>query len=58
MPLRLQLVAEVKYEAMLNGRFRGTTRLVRWRPDRTPDSCRFDQVEVPAAIGLSEVLSA
>ena len=57
-PLRLELVAEVKYEAMLNGRFRGTTRMVRWRPDRTPESCGFDQVEVPAAIGLSEVLSA
>ena len=57
-PLRLALVAEVKYEAMLNGRFRGTTRMVRWRPDRTPESCSFDQVEVPVAIGLSEVLSA
>ncbi|MXW94304.1 MAG: ATP-dependent DNA ligase [Acidimicrobiaceae bacterium] len=57
-PLRLELVAEVKYEAMLNGRFRGTTRFVRWRPDRTPESCRFDQVEVPVAIGLSEVLAA
>ena len=57
-PLRLALVAEVKYEAMLNGRFRGTTRMVRWRPDRTPESCNFDQVEVPAAIGLREVLAA
>ena len=57
-PLQIALVAEVKYEAMLNGRFRGTTRFVRWRPDRTPDSCRFDQVEVPAAMGLGEVLSA
>ena len=56
-PLRLALVAEVRYEAMLNGRFRGTTRMVRWRPDRTPESCSFDQVEVPASIGLSEVLS-
>jgi len=53
-----ELVAEVKYEAMLNGRFRGTTRFVRWRPDRAPESCRFDQVEVPAAVGLNEVLSA
>ena len=57
-PLRLVLVAEVKYEAMLNGRFRGTTRFVRWRPDRTPDSCGYDQVEIPAPVGLSEVLSA
>ena len=57
-PLQIALVAEVKYEAMLNGRFRGTTRFVRWRPDRTPDSCRFDQVEVAAAMGIGEVFSA
>lgn len=57
-PLRVELVAEVKYEAMLNGRFRGTTRMVRWRPDRDPASCGYDQVEVPAPIGISEVLAA
>ncbi len=57
-PLRIALVAEVKYEAMLNGRFRGTTRLVRWRHDRIPASCGYDQVEIPAPVGLSAVLSA
>ena len=57
-PLRIELVAEVKYEAMLNGRFRGTTRFVRWRHDRTPESCNYDQIEVPVPVGLSEVLSA
>ena len=57
-PLRLALVAEVKYEAMLNGRFRGTTRMVRWRPDRTPESCGFDQVETAPPMGISEVLSS
>ena len=58
MPLRVELVAEVKYEAMLNGRFRGTTRMVRWRPDRHPASCRYDQMEVPAPLGISEVLAS
>ena len=57
-PLRLELVAEVKYEAVLNGRFRGTTRMVRWRCDRTPDSCGYDQIATPAPVGISEVLSA
>lgn len=57
-PLRVELVAEVKYEAMLNGRFRGTTRMVRWRPDRHPASCRYDQMEVPAPLGISEVLAS
>jgi ATP-dependent DNA ligase len=56
--LRIERVAEVKYEAMLNGRFRGTTRFVRWRDDRTPESCRYDQIEVPLPVGLSEILTA
>jgi len=57
-PLRCDLVAEVKYEAVLNGRFRGTTRLVRWRPDRTAPSCAYDQLEVAAPVTIGEVLSA
>ena len=57
-PLRCELVAEVKYEAVLNGRFRGTTRFVRWRPDRDPESCTYDQLEVAAPVGISEVLAA
>lgn len=57
-PLRPELVAEVKYEAILNGRFRGTTRLIRWRGDRTPESCNYDQVEVPLPVGIDEVLAA
>jgi ATP-dependent DNA ligase len=57
-PLRCDLVAEVKYEATLNGRFRGTTRFVRWRPDRDADSCSYGQLEVPTPVGLSEVLGA
>ncbi len=57
-PMRIELVVEVKYEAILNGRFRGTTRMVRPRPDRTPESCRFDQLEEPTPMPLSEVLTA
>ena len=57
-PLRCELVAEVKYEAVLNGRFRGTTRWVRWRPDRDPASCTYDQLEMPAPIAIHEVLRA
>ena len=57
-PLRCDLVAEVKYQATLNGRFRGTTRFVRWRPDRDASSCAYDQLEVPVPIGISEVLGA
>jgi len=58
MPLPCDRVAEVKYEATLNGRFRGTTRFVRWRPDRDPASCRYDQLEEATPIGIGEVLGA
>ena len=57
-PMTCELVAEVKYEAVLNGRFRGTTRFVRWRPDRDPASCEYSQLETAAPIGISEVLAA
>ena len=57
-PLRCELVAEVKYEAVLNGRFRGTTRFVRWRPDRDPAGCTYDQLETAAPLAIREVLGA
>jgi ATP-dependent DNA ligase len=57
-PLTCELIAEVKYEAILNGRFRGTTRFVRWRPDRNAASCDYSQIEVAAPVGISEVLVA
>jgi ATP-dependent DNA ligase len=49
-PLRPELVAEIRYEHILAGRFRHTGRLVRFRPDREPASCTYAQlVEVPPA---------
>jgi len=49
-PLRPELVAEIRYEHLLSGRFRHTGRLVRFRPDRDPESCTYAQlVEVPPA---------
>lgn len=55
-PLPCDRVAEVKYEGTLNGRFRGTTRFVRWRLDRDAESCRYDQLEVPVPLGIGAVL--
>ncbi len=47
-PLRPELVAEVTFEQVQNRRFRHSARLVRWRPDRTPESCTYRQLdEVP-----------
>ncbi len=44
-----ELVAEVRYEHLQSGRFRHGGRLVRFRPDRTPESCTYAQLEEVAA---------
>jgi ATP-dependent DNA ligase len=44
-PLRLELVAEVAYDHLQGDRFRHGTTFVRWRPDRVPADCRYDQLE-------------
>jgi ATP-dependent DNA ligase len=51
-PLRLERVCEVKYDHLEGARFRHTTQFVRWRPDKAPKDCRYDQLEVtpPAEI--------
>ncbi|MFF5301862.1 ATP-dependent DNA ligase [Streptomyces sp. NPDC013161] len=56
-PLRPERVAEVAYEHMENGaRFRHTARFRRWRPDRTPESCTYAQLEEPVRYDLAEIL--
>ncbi len=55
-PLRPELVAEVAYERVDNGRFRHSARFRNWRTDRTPESCTFDQLEVVPAVELSLAL--
>jgi ATP-dependent DNA ligase len=47
-PLRPELVAEVRYDHVTGRRFRHGTRFLRWRPDKAPEQCRFDQLEPPA----------
>jgi len=56
-PLRPELVVEVAYDYMEGHRFRHVAHLRRWRPDRTPESCRFDQLERPPAVDLADVFS-
>ena len=50
-------VLEVRYDQMEGDRFRHTVQFERWRPDRDATSCRFDQLEVPAAYDLQDVLA-
>ena len=52
-PLRTELVAEVRYEHVMAGRFRHGGRLVRFRPDRTPESCTYAQLDEVAPAELS-----
>jgi ATP-dependent DNA ligase len=47
-PLRPELVVEVRYDHVTGNRFRHGTRFLRWRPDKAPRQCTFDQIEGPA----------
>ncbi len=55
-PLRIERVVEVKYGSTLNGRFREVTKVLRWRPDKTPAECDFSQLDEPEPVGLHKVL--
>jgi bifunctional non-homologous end joining protein LigD len=57
-PLRPERVVEVRYDHMEGTRFRHTAQFVRWRDDRKPESCTFDQLEEPVTYDLADVLSA
>jgi ATP-dependent DNA ligase len=55
-PLRPERVVEVRYEHMEGPRFRHTAQFSRWRPDRTPASCTYEQLESPARFDLEEIV--
>ncbi|HJR60045.1 MAG TPA: ATP-dependent DNA ligase [Vicinamibacterales bacterium] len=57
-PLRIERVCEVKYDHMQGPRFRHAATFLRWRPDRQPADCRFDQLEVTAPYELEKVFGA
>jgi ATP-dependent DNA ligase len=56
-PLRPELVVEVAYDQMEGDRFRHTAQFRRWRPDREPGSCGYEQLERPVNFRLEDVLS-
>jgi ATP-dependent DNA ligase len=55
-PLRPERVVEVRYDHMEGVRFRHTAQFVRWRPDRNPESCTYEQLEEPVKFDLADVL--
>ncbi|WP_369253087.1 ATP-dependent DNA ligase [Geodermatophilus amargosae] len=56
-PLRPELVVEIKYDQLEGRRLRHTGQFLRWRPDREAQSCTYDQLEIPVRYDLAEVLA-
>ena len=57
-PLRIERVCEVKYDHMQGDRFRHAATFLRWRDDKAPKDCRYDQLEVIPAFELSAIFGA
>ena len=57
-PIRIERVCEVKYDHMQGDRFRHAAIFLRWRPDKPPADCRYDQLEVTPAYELAQVFGA
>jgi ATP-dependent DNA ligase len=57
-PLRIERVCEVKYDHLQGDRFRHATIFLRWRPDKPPSECRYDQLEVTTPFELANVFGA
>jgi ATP-dependent DNA ligase len=55
-PLRPERVLEVAYDHMEGERFRHTAQFRRWRTDRDPESCTYEQLEEPVSYDLADVL--
>jgi ATP-dependent DNA ligase len=54
-PLRIERVCEVKYDHLQGARFRHAAVFMRWRPDKRPADCRYDQLEVTPPAELAEI---
>jgi ATP-dependent DNA ligase len=57
-PLRAERVCEVAYDHLQGDRFRHATTFLRWRPDKRPDQCRYDQLEVTAPFELKAIFGS
>jgi ATP-dependent DNA ligase len=57
-PVRLERVAEVSYDNLQGDRFRHATKFVRFRPDRTPRSCTYGQLDRTPPTELADVFGA
>ena len=55
-PLRCERVVEVTFGQLEAGRFRHGVRFVRWRPDRDPSSCTYDQLDVATKVDFDTLI--
>ena len=56
-PVRSELVCEVAYDHLEGSRFRHVAQFKRWRTDRDPASCTYEQLEEPVSYDLTSILS-
>jgi len=56
-PLRIERVCEVRYDHMQGDRFRHAALFLRWRRDKRPEDCRYDQLEVTKPYELGKIFS-
>jgi ATP-dependent DNA ligase len=57
-PLRAERVVEVAYDHLQGDRFRHGTTFKRWRPDKPPSECRYDQLEETPAYEIAKIFGA
>ncbi len=55
-PLRPERVVEVRYDHMEGNRFRHTAQFSRWRPERDPESCTYEQLDQPVTFDLDDIV--
>jgi ATP-dependent DNA ligase len=57
-PLRIELVCEVAYDHLQGDRFRHGTTFRRWRHDKSPEACRYDQLEITPPFEISRIFGS
>lgn len=56
-PLRIERTVEVEYDQLQTGRFRRVARFLRWRPDKEPADCTYDQLEAVVPFELAQIFT-
>ena len=56
--MRAERVVEVAYDHLQGSRFRHATTFKRWRPDKPPEACRYDQLETTAPFELEAIFGS